>query len=285
MSGSDRGYARADARTTVSADAATVDERPATDLGESDRPETDAVLSVEGLRKEFEGVVALDSASLNVREGEIIPLVGPNGAGKTTLFNCVMGVHEPTGGRVHLRSDDVTELSTADLVNRGVSRTFQIPRVFPELSVYENIAVSQDHRDEELLSTLYRSTDEDTEAEIDQWLSFVGLDSMVDNRAGELSTGQQKLLNIAATLLSGPEIILLDEPTAGVNPGLVDDIVEMLHELNDRGQTFLVIEHEMEFVREVSDHIYVLAEGTNLVDGEPEAALSDPRVLESYFGR
>ena len=249
------------------------------------RTDAEPILQIEGLRKEFGGVTALDGATIEIREGEVCTLVGPNGAGKTTLFNCVMGTFPPTDGTVRLRDEDITGQPTHETVKSGLSRTYQIPRVFPELSVRENMEVNQRHGDESMLATLYSQTDEATDDEIDRWLSFVGLESMAESGAGELSTGQQKLLNIAATLVRDPDVLLLDEPTAGVNPGLVDDIAAMLAELNERGRTVFVIEHDMDFVRQISDYIYVLADGTNLVEGPPGEALNDPRVLESYFGR
>jgi branched-chain amino acid transport system ATP-binding protein len=248
------------------------------------RPASNVVLNVEGLRKEFEGVTALDGADVEVREGEIVSLVGPNGAGKSTLFNCVMGNLQATDGQVWLDDEDITDLDTSDIVKRGLSRTFQIPRVFPELTVRENMIANQDHNNESLLSTLYRGTDSETAGRIDELLEFVELASMAEESASNLSTGQQKLLNIATTLLSDPDVIMLDEPTAGVNPALIDDITDMILELNDRGRTFLVIEHNMDVVRKVSNYTYVLANGTNLTDGRPEDALSEPEVLEAYFG-
>lgn len=257
---------------------------PDADSTAVERPATDVVLAVEGMHKTFEGVVALDGVDVDVREREIIGVVGPNGAGKTTLFNCVMGSLAPTAGSVFLDGEDVTGLATPDVVKRGLSRTFQIPRVFPELTVRENMVASQDHREEGLLATAFRGTDEATAERIDDLLAFVGLDGQAGDRAGDLSTGQQKLLNLAATLLSDPDVVLLDEPTAGVNPGLVEKITDLLVELNDDGWTFLVIEHNMDVIHEVTDYVYVLANGTNLTDGRPGEALSDPRVLEAYFG-
>jgi branched-chain amino acid transport system ATP-binding protein len=254
------------------------------DSEEAARATTSTVLEVDGMRKEFEGVVALDGANLAVREREIVGVVGPNGAGKTTMFNCIMGSLEPTMGSVFLDGEDITGLATPDVVKRGLSRTFQIPRVFPELTVRENMVANQDHRGESLIATTYRDTDDATASRIDDLLSFVGLAGHATDRASDLSTGQQKLLNLAATLLSNPDVVLLDEPTAGVNPGLVEKITDLLLELNDDGWTFLVIEHDMDVVHEITDYVYVLASGTNLTDGRPEDALSDPRVLEAYFG-
>ena len=248
------------------------------------RPETAPVLSVSDLRKEFGGIVALDGVDLSVREGEIIGIVGPNGAGKTTLFNCLMGQLEPTSGSVTLGETDITDLPPPAIVERGIARTFQIPRVFHNLSVHENMQIYQPHRDESMLATLVRGTDGGTRDRIDDLLSFVGLDDMAAVGAGSLSTGQQKLLNIAEALLKEPDIILLDEPAAGVNPALVDDIIDLILELGAEGQTFVIIEHDMDVVRAVTDFVYVLANGTNLTEGEPEPVLNDPRVLEAYFG-
>lgn len=248
------------------------------------RRSTEEVLQIAGLKKTFGGLVALDGADVGVREGEIVTLVGPNGAGKSTLFNCVMGVLEPTDGKVVLRGTDITAMDTDDIVKSGLSRTFQIPRVFPDLTVEENMLAHQPHGEEGMLSTLYQDTDEETSAQIMELLEFVDLEEMADEPAGSLSTGQQKLLNIATTLLRDPKVILLDEPTAGVNPGLIDDITDMVLDLNDRGRTFMIIEHDMDVVRKISEYTYVLANGKNLTDGKPENALSDPRVLEAYFG-
>jgi branched-chain amino acid transport system ATP-binding protein len=261
--------------------AATGDETAST---ATERASTETVLEVTALRKEFEGVVALDGADVEVREGEIVTLIGPNGAGKTTLFNCVMGTLAPTGGRVRLRGDDITGLKTSDIVKRGLSRTFQIPRVFPELTVRENMIANQNHRNESMLRTLYAATDAATDARIDELLSFVDLAAEADEPAGDISTGQQKLLNLATTLLRDPDVIMLDEPTAGVNPALIDDITDKLLRLNREGRTFLVIEHNMDVVRKITDYVYVLDSGTNLVDGQPGPTLSDDRVLEAYFG-
>jgi ABC-type branched-subunit amino acid transport system ATPase component len=248
------------------------------------RADAETVLAVADLRKEFDGVVALDGADVAVREGEVVTLIGPNGAGKTTLFDCVMGTVAPTSGRVTLRGEAITGLNTSDIVKRGLSRTFQIPRVFPELTVRENMVANQSHRGESLFRTLYSTTDPETDARIDDLLSFVGLADKGDEPAGDLSTGQQKLLNLATTLLRDPDVIMLDEPTAGVNPALIDDITDKILQLNAEGRTFLVIEHNMDVVRKITDYVYVLDSGTNLVDGQPGPTLSDDRVLEAYFG-
>lgn len=252
----------------------------------SDRTRVDEpLLEVEGFRKEFGGITALDGADIQVADGEIVGIVGPNGAGKSTLFNCVMGVHKPTAGSCFLDGTEITGMRTPAVVQRGIARTFQIPRVYPELTVRENMRVSQPHDDESIMKTLIQRTDDTIETRIDELLAFMGLSRLADQPAKNLSTGQKKLLGIAATRVSDPDIVLLDEPAAGVNPGLVDEIVDSILELNDEGSTFLVIEHEMDVIRRICDYVYVLADGTNLTEGEPSTALEDPRVLEAYFGR
>ncbi|SDY67928.1 ABC transporter ATP-binding protein [Halopenitus persicus] len=258
---------------------------PTTDGGEYVRPDAETVLRVEGVEKTFGGVTALDGVDLEVRDGEIVGLVGPNGAGKTTLFNCIMGEHDVDAGSVHLGDTELTGMNTPDIVQAGLSRMFQLARVFPELTVRENVLINQDHSGETMLTTLFRETDEEVVRRAEELIEFVDLTHLIDEQAGNLSGGQKKLLNLACTLLSEPDVVLLDEPTAGVNPNLVDDITESITELNrDRGTTFLVIEHDMDVVHEISDHVYVFATATNLTDGEPNAALNDPRVLEAYFG-
>jgi branched-chain amino acid transport system ATP-binding protein len=253
--------------------------------GASVRTDAEAVLRVEGLEKSFGGLTALDGVDVEVREGEIVGLVGPNGAGKSTLFNCIMGQYDVDGGSVYLGDAEITGLNTPEIVQRGLSRMFQLARVFPELTVRENVLLNQDHREESVFATLFRDTDDEVIERADDLIEFVDLSHLSDEQAGNLSGGQKKLLNLACTLLTEPDVVLLDEPTAGVNPNLVDDITESIIQLNrERDTTFFVIEHDMDVVHEISDHVYVFATATNLTDGGPDAALSDPRVLEAYFG-
>ncbi len=249
------------------------------------RRTTDPVLTVDNVTKSFGGVTALDGATLEVRDGEIVGVVGPNGAGKSTLFNCIMGVYELTDGRVELDGTDISSQRTDVIVNSGMSRTFQLARVFPDLTVRENMLINQEHRNERLVETLLSPSDQEVYDRADELLEFVGLEKLASSPAGELSTGQKKLLNIAGTLLSDPEIVLLDEPAAGVNPGLVDDIAQSILDLNDRGATFCIIEHDMDMIRSLSEYLYVLHNGTNLEQGEPETVLQKEAVLEAYFGQ
>lgn len=243
------------------------------------------VLEVVNLSKNFGGITALNGVDLEVYEGEIVGLVGPNGAGKTTLFNCTLGVFEPSGGTVRLRGKDLIGLPPSKVVQRGLARTFQIPRVFPELTVRENVLVNQAHHDESMLKTLVSKPDDEVIERMEAMIEMVGLTHLADEPAQNLSTGQKKLLNLAAMRVGEPEVVLLDEPTAGVNPGLVDDITEFILELRDRGDTFFVIEHNMDVIRKLSDYVYVLAEGRNLTAGDPTTALEEPQVLDAYFGK
>ena len=251
-------------------------------MTETKRVDSKSVLEIDSLRKEFPGVSALDGVSLEIKNREIVGVIGPNGAGKSTLFNCVMGVYEPTDGEVHLGETDITGEFTSRIVRRGVSRAFQQARVFPGLTVRENMLANQDHEDENVVRTLF-SNAEMTDR-MNDLIRQVGLWDLRDRKAGELSTGQKKLLTIAAALMQDPEIVMLDEPTAGVNPNLIDDIINTIVDLNHDGATFCIIEHDMDVIHTLSDYVYVLNNGTNLTEGPPEVALDNPDVLEAYFG-
>jgi len=234
------------------------------------------VLSVDGVESGYGDFLVLKGASLTVEEGQIVCIIGPNGAGKSTLFKTIFGLLNPTAG---------TSQRTDVIVNSGMSRTFQLARVFPDLTVRENMLINQEHRNERMVETLLSPSDQEVYDRADELLEFVGLEKLASSPAGELSTGQKKLLNIAGTLLSDPEIVLLDEPAAGVNPGLVDDIAQSILDLNDRGATFCIIEHDMDMIRSLSEYLYVLHNGTNLEQGEPETVLQKEAVLEAYFGQ
>lgn len=250
----------------------------------SGRPRGDPVLTIHEVRKDFGGVIALDGVSLTVQEGEIVGLIGPNGAGKTTLFNCITGVYTPDDGSIRLRERDITGMSPHKVVQNGLSRTFQIARVFPDLTVRENMIANQPHRDERVTGTILSGTPEKTNERIEELMDFLSLSHLIDEPAGDLSTGQKKLLNLAGALLRDPEVVLLDEPVAGVNPRLVDDIIDSILELNDRGRTFFVIEHDIEAIQELSDYLYAISSGQNLAEGAPDEVLTKDSVLEAYFG-
>lgn len=242
------------------------------------------VLEVDGLTKRYGKIKALKDVNIQINHGEVVGLIGPNGAGKSTLFNCIMSVVPVTDGDVWFRKEKITSLKTADIVKRGVSRSFQVARVFPKLTVWENMAVFQEHANENMFKTTVASPEGSAGTRIDELLEMVDLEKLSDEQAGNLSGGQKRLLSIASALVRDPDLILLDEPTAGVNPGLVDDIIDIITTLNDQGHTFLFIEHDMDVMEEIAERAYVLANGQNLVEGDPDNILTDDRVLEAYFG-
>ncbi len=242
-------------------------------------------LEVNALTKRFGGLTALDNVDLHVDEAEIVGLIGPNGSGKTTLFNCITGFYKPNGGKVILREKDITGESPHEIIQEGVSRTFQIVRVFPELTVTENVLISIYHKRESRFGSLCRRNDSKEIKKASKLLDFVDISHLSDEPAGELSYGQQKLLTLASALMQDPSVVLLDEPTAGVNPTLINKIVERIMEANKEFDvTFFVIEHNMDVMMNISTRMYALASGKILTEGIPNEVRNNPDVLEAYFG-
>jgi branched-chain amino acid transport system ATP-binding protein len=247
-------------------------------------------LEARDLRKEFGGVTAVDGITLDLEPGELVGLIGPNGAGKTTTFNLLAGSLEPTSGRVYLDGDDITGLSAEKRARRGLVRTFQIPHPFRRLSVLENTMVAgPGHPGEGFLEGLLdtrrsRRREAELEEKAREILDFVGLGEKLDTLAGHLSGGQRKLLEIARALMLDPRVLLLDEPMAGVNPTLANEIVDRLEELHEQGLTLCIVEHDMDFVQEHCPRAVIMVQGQVLVDGPPGEVLEDPRVLEAYLG-
>ncbi len=244
-----------------------------------------ALLEVHDLHKHFDGVAALSGVSLHVERGEIVGLIGPNGAGKTTLFNCITGALRPDRGSVRLDGEAITGLPPHRVAQRGLARTFQLVRPFAELTALENVLCGQPHARERLWAVALRKTPKALEERAWRLLEFLGLAALAHRPAGALSYGQQKLLALATALMGEPKIVLLDEPFAGVNPTMIEHILERLKALNAQGVTFLVIEHNMEALMRLAQRVYALAAGRVIAEGTPQRIQRTPEVLEVYYGQ
>lgn len=243
------------------------------------------VLEVANIKKRFGGIAAVDGVSFQVREGEILGIIGPNGSGKSTLFNCILGQLSPSEGEVMLDGRAVTGMRPSDLNRLGVSRTFQLLQIFPRLSVRENLILAGQEHQGTMLSRLVGPRDAGLGGGADRMIEFFQLGHLAHERAGGLSYGQQKLLDAAMAFMAGPRLVLLDEPAGGVNPTMLANLKDRLKTFNvERGATFIVIEHNMEFVMALCTRVIVLAEGKVLAEGSPDAIRVDPAVIEAYLG-
>lgn len=243
--------------------------------------EAPVALEVEGLSKRFGGVTAVDDCSLSISQGSLTGLIGPNGSGKTTVLNMVSGYVRPDAGQVRLLGRALPAGSPTVPYRRGLSRTFQRARVFPHITVRENLYAAVPHRGLAVLGTgLVRTARE----RADSLLASFRLTALAGVAAGELSYGQQKLLEFATVLMSAPRVLLLDEPTAGVNPVLIDTMVDRIRELHTQGVTVVVVEHNMEFVMSLCDPVVVLDQGAVLFEGPPADVQTNALVLDAYLG-
>jgi ABC-type branched-subunit amino acid transport system ATPase component len=232
-----------------------------------------AVLELAGLTKRFGGVAAVNQVSLTLAPGRIYGLIGPNGSGKTTLFNCVTGLERRDSGRVVFKGTRVDGWKPHRIATAGIGRTFQIIRVFPELTALENLLV------------VGRGPLEPVRARASELLAFVKLERLATEYAGNLSYGQQRLVEFVRVLMTDPELILLDEPAAGVNRTLLNDLLDAVRRLTAQGKTVLLVEHDMKVVMELCETVFVLDHGQKIAEGSPGEIQADERVVEAYFGR
>jgi len=242
-------------------------------------------LEVKDVRKSYGAIKAVDGVSFAVGPGEIVGVIGPNGSGKTTLFNAILGQIKPTTGHVAFCGEDITGMSPLELSRRGMGRTFQTLQVFVKLSVRDNLIAAAQEFKGTLASRLFAKPDAGLGEQADRMIELFRLQPVAKLPAGSLSYGQQKLIDIAMAFMPAPRLVLLDEPCAGVNPSLVDRLRELLAELNrTQGGSFVVIEHNMDFIMKLCPHVICLVEGRVLAEGPPAAVQANRQVLEAYLG-
>jgi branched-chain amino acid transport system ATP-binding protein len=241
-------------------------------------------LELRDISKHFGGVRANDRISIRVSKGEIVGLIGPNGSGKTTLFNSIVGHHRVDSGSVRFEGEDITGLRVQKIARLGILRTFQQTRTYHGMTCLENVQISLPHRHLRLQQLAWPLPEETRQRAL-AFLEFVGLLKQRHTIAGQLSFGQQRLLELAMVIMNGPKLLLLDEPTAGINPSAINDLVErLLRVCREVGITLVVIEHNMPVIMDLAERIYCLNRGQVLAEGPPERIQKDPRVIDAYLG-
>ena len=249
-------------------------------------------LRVEELVKRFGGITAVDGATFEVEEGSLTGLIGPNGAGKSTTFNCITGVHGPTDGTIYFKGEDITGLEPYEIAQRGLVRTFQIARELEDMTVLENLMLAPKNQGGE---SVFRSVtpglrggvvseEEEIRERVWEMLEFFEIDHLAGEYAGGLSGGQRKLLEMARALMADPDVVLLDEPLAGVNPTLEEKLLDRIHALREEGYTFLLVEHDMDVIMNNCERIIVMHQGQVLADGTSEDIQNNEQVIKAYLG-
>lgn len=249
------------------------------------------ILQAKDLTMRFGGLFAVNGVNISVEEKQVVSLIGPNGAGKTTVFNCLTGFYQPTGGEILLRGTPIHGLPGHQIARRGIVRTFQNVRLFKEMTAVENLLVAQHrHLNTNFLAGLFktpgfRRAESEAMDFARHWLEQVNLTEVANRPAGNLAYGQQRRLEIARCMMTRPQLLMLDEPAAGLNPRETEDLKALISLLRDEhGVTVLLIEHDMHLVMSISDHIVVINQGTPLADGKPEQIRNNPDVIKAYLG-
>lgn len=245
---------------------------------------TSTLLEVDSVAKAYGGIHALGGCSMSFAEGKINGLIGPNGSGKTTLFNVMTGYERPDRGRVRIEERDITNLSPDKVFKHGIGRTFQLTRIFPRMTVVQNLHVATQRNGGYFSELFSRWSSGSERSRAKEVLDFVGLTKLATELGGNLSFGQQKLLELACIVMARPRVMLLDEPAGGVNPTLLRHLASRIRALNEEGVTFVIVEHDMEFVMGLCDQVSVMHQGRALCQGSPQEVRADPLVLEAYLG-
>jgi branched-chain amino acid transport system ATP-binding protein len=247
-------------------------------------------LEITNLHKNFGGLVAIDSVDLEIKTGETVGIIGPNGAGKTTFFNCISGIIDPDDGDIVLKGEEITHRKSYEIAKKGMVRSFQEARALEEMSVEDNVKLgAQDHPGERIGAVLFdggtvREHETSVEDRAEEIMEFLDIIHLHDEYASSLSGGQRKLLDLARMLMADPDLFLLDEPFAGVNPALTVNIISHLEELKERGKTLVIVEHEIESLLQIVDRLVVLHNGRILTDGSPSQVIENEDVIEAYLG-